>query len=156
MKALIVYYSRSGNTRKIAGEIAELLEGDLEEIIDTQKRSGILGWLRSGSDAMRKSQTVLKDPMNDPVEYDLVVIGSPNWASHLSSAIRTYIHQNQDKLKDVAFFGTAGGDNFTGVFDDMTEILGKSPVATCGIRAKEIKDGSYESKLQEFIKELPR
>lgn len=155
MKILVVYYSRTGNTGKIARELAEVLEGDLEEIIDTKNRSGILGWLRSGRDAMNKSLTDLKDPINDPAEYDLLVIGTPNWAGHVSAAVRTYIHQNQAKFKDVAFLCTAGSDNVSGVFSDMSELLENSPVATIGVRAKEIKDGSYESKIQEFIKALP-
>ncbi len=155
MKTLILYYSRSGHTAKIAQELADALEGDIEEIIDTKNRSGIIGWLRSGRDAMNKSLTLLKDPVNDPTEYDLIVIGTPNWAGHVSTPTRTYMHQNQAKFKEIAFFCTAGGDNFTGPFNEMKELNGKSPVATLGVRGKEIKDGIYESNLQEFIKALP-
>jgi hypothetical protein len=55
----------------------------------------------------------------------------------------------------VAFFCTAGGDNFTGTFNDMGKLSGKSPVATLGVRGKEIKNGTYGSKIEEFIKALP-
>lgn len=154
MKYLVVYYSRTGHTHEVARELADALQGDVEEIKDTKKRSGILGWLLSGRDAMSGSLTVLEEPANDPEEYDLLVIGTPNWASHVSAPVRTYIHQNKAKFKDVAFFCTAGGDNFTGPFNDMQEISGKSPVATLGVRGKEIKDGSYKSKIQEFVKAL--
>lgn len=155
MKSLVVYYSRTGHTDKVARELADALESDVEEIIDTKKRSGILGWIRSVIDARNKSLTVLKDPINDPAEYDLLIIGTPIWASHVSTPVRTYINQNQAKLNDLAFFCTAGGENFTGTFNDMRELSGKSPVATLGVRGKEIKDGSYKSKIQEFIKALP-
>lgn len=155
MKSLVVYYSRTGNTGKIARELADALQSDIEEIKDTKKRSGILGWLRSVRDAMNGSLTVLEDPVNDPAGYDLIIIGTPIWASHVSSPVRTYIHQKQAKFNQVAFFSTAGGDNFTGPFNDMRELSGKSPVATLGVRGKEIKDGTYKSKVQEFIKALP-
>jgi len=36
----------------------------------------------------------------------------------------------------------------------MKELCGVSPVATLGVRAKEIKEGSFNSKMQEFIKEI--
>lgn len=91
MKTLLVYYSRSGHTAKIAQELADALECDIEEIIDTKNRSGIIGWLRSGRDAMNQSLTLLKDPVNDPADYDLLVIGTPSGPSciHLCQDLYT-------------------------------------------------------------------
>ena len=154
MKTLVVFYSRTDNTRKTAEEIASLLECDMEEIIDTKNRSGPLGYMRSGRDASRRKLTVLKDVINDPSHYDLLIIGTPLWAWHVSTPVRTYIHQNQAKFKNVAFFCTAGGKSFDGAFNDMEELSGKSPLATLGVREKEIKDGSYKSKVAEFTKKF--
>jgi flavodoxin len=151
MRSLVVYYSRTGNTRKIAEELANALECDIEEIVDTKNRSGILGFLRSGRDAGNRKLTVIKDIINDPSNYDLLIIGTPIWGGHVSTPVRTYIHQNQANLNNVAFFCTAGGNKFDGAFNDMKELCGVSPVATLGVRAKEIKEGSF-SKIQEFIK----
>ena len=47
MKALVAYYSRGGTTKKVAEKISALLEGDIEEIHDLKKRSGIIGWFKS-------------------------------------------------------------------------------------------------------------
>lgn len=91
MKSLVAYYTRTRHTQEVALELADVLQGDVEEIKDTKKRSGILGWLRSGRDAMNGSLTVLEEPANEPAEYDLLVIGTPNWASHVSTPVRTYI-----------------------------------------------------------------
>ena len=154
MKSLVVYYSRTGHTAKIAQELANALECDIEEIIDTKKRSGILGWLRSGRDAGNQSLTVLKEPVNDPANYDLLIIGTPIWAGHVSTPVRTYIHQNMASFNNVAFFCTAGGDKFSGAFDDMRELSGIAPVATLGVRAKEINKKTYTDKIQEFTKAI--
>jgi flavodoxin len=43
MKSLVVYYSRSGNTRFVAEQISEEIGADIEEIIDIKKRKGLLG-----------------------------------------------------------------------------------------------------------------
>jgi flavodoxin len=51
MKALIVYYSRTGRTKKIAKEIQLGIKAEIEEIKDSKNRKGILGWLSAGRDA---------------------------------------------------------------------------------------------------------
>ena len=57
MKNLVVYYSRTGRTKKIAKEIQERLNADIEEIHDVKNREGILGWLSAGRDAGTKKTT---------------------------------------------------------------------------------------------------
>ena len=57
MKTLIVYYSRTGLTKKIATHISETLKADIDEIIDTKKRSGAIGYMSGGRDAMKGSLT---------------------------------------------------------------------------------------------------
>jgi flavodoxin len=39
-KILVLYYSRTGITKVLASYIAKLLNADLEEIVDTKKRTG--------------------------------------------------------------------------------------------------------------------
>jgi flavodoxin len=154
MKILVVFYSRSGNTGKVAEEIRDSLECEIEEIIDTKNRSGMLGYIRSAREGMSQKLTVLKDIINDPSQYDLLIIGTPLWGGHVSTPVRTYINENQANFKSVAFFCTAGGENFDGVFNDMRELCGVAPVETLGVRAKEVKDGSYKSKVAEFAKKI--
>ena len=60
MKALVVYYSRTGNTKHVAEMIAGALKADLEELVDKRGREGFLGYLRSGRDAIRDKTTELK------------------------------------------------------------------------------------------------
>lgn len=51
-KPLVVYYSRTGKTRLVAGKVAELLGGDLVEIREAKDRSGLRGWLGAGRDTL--------------------------------------------------------------------------------------------------------
>ncbi|HBP51341.1 TPA: flavodoxin, partial [Candidatus Shapirobacteria bacterium] len=54
MKTLVVFYSRTGNTRRMGELIAQKLHADIDEIIDQKSRSGIIGWILSGRDAMKE------------------------------------------------------------------------------------------------------
>ena len=87
MKALTVFYSRTGTTREVAESISQTLSCDVEEIVDTKKRGGPLGLLFSGRDASQKKLTVVRPPQKDPSLYDIVVIGTPVWAGNMSPAL---------------------------------------------------------------------
>ena len=57
MKVLVVYYSRTGNTRFVAEAVAQSLKADIEEIRDRKNRMGIFGFLRCGYEAIFKKLT---------------------------------------------------------------------------------------------------
>ncbi|MCX6817682.1 MAG: hypothetical protein NTU57_02400 [Candidatus Aenigmarchaeota archaeon] len=153
MKTLVIFYSRTGNTRKVADEIAKVFGCDTEELADTKKRAGILHYLSSGRDAQKEMLTTLVEPKNDPSKYDLVVIGTPVWASKMSVPVRAYLHLKKDSFKKVAFFYTAGSQNDK-IFPDMSKVCGKTPVATLGLSAAEIRKGDSAQKIKEFLEKL--
>ena len=45
---LCIYYSRTGNTKKVMNAIASEMDAELVELTDGIERSGLRGWLRSG------------------------------------------------------------------------------------------------------------
>ena len=109
MKCLVVFYSLTGTTKKIAEVITDLLECDIEEIIDTTVRTGLKGHLVASKDALTKNNTVIKEISKDSSVYDVVIIGTPVWAFTMAPAVRTYIIENKGKFKKIAFFCTQGG-----------------------------------------------
>ncbi|MGZ7049881.1 MAG: flavodoxin family protein [Methanobacterium sp.] len=149
----MVFYSRTGTTRRVAEEIRENLDGDMEELRDKRNRSGAAGYMRSLINALRRTPADLEDIKNDPSIYELVIIGTPIWAGKISTPIRAYITQNQAKFNNVAFFATAGSNSFEGAFAEMKELIG-TPLAEMGFRTKEVKNGSYKSKVAEFKKKF--
>lgn len=154
MKALVVYYSRTGNTRKAGEELAKELSCDVEEIVDTVNRSGPIGWVMAGKQASSKELTKLRPLEKDLSRYDIVIIGSPVWAGTMSTPVRTLIAENKDKLKKVAFFITLGGTGDASAFRSMEEACGKKPIATLALRTGDVKKGDYVEALKKFVGEL--
>jgi flavodoxin len=154
MKALVVYYSRTGNTRKAGEAIAQSLKCESEEIIDKKGRGGPLGYLRAGKDATKKNLTTISPVQKDPSKYDMIIIGTPNWNKNISCAARTYISDNKAKLKKVAFFCTAGGGLNGHIFADMEELCGKKPNATLELSTAEVSKGEHLQKVRDFAKKL--
>jgi len=153
-KILIACYSRTGTTRKVAGELAKILKADVEEIIDTKNRSGALGYILAGRDAMSGKLTVIKPAQKNPRDYALVVVGTPVWAWTAAPAARTYILQNKAALKKVAFFCTRGGDGSARALKALEDACGRKPVAVLALKTSEITGGSYVEQVKEFARKL--
>jgi flavodoxin len=152
MRVLVIFYSRTGNTRRVAEAIAERLKADIEEIRDVKSRSGVLGFLRSGYEALAGRLPKIQQVSRSPDEYDLVLIGSPVWVGRLSSPMRAYLAIYGRSIKQTAFFCTCKSDEGR-VFKEM-EAFSKKPIATLCIREKEVKSGEYIKKIEEFVKAL--
>ena len=121
MKSLIVYYSRTGNARFVAETVAAEIGADVEEVVDLKKRSGPIGYLSGGSEARRGKETEIAPTKKSPVQYDLIIVGTPVWASRPSPAILTYLKKNDLSGKKVAVFFTQGGKKPSGI--DQTKAL---------------------------------
>lgn len=154
MKALLVYYSRTGITRRVASEIAKHLKCDVEEILDVGSRSGVLGYLRSGREAVLKKLAKIRPIRKSPSSYGIVVIGTPVWAYNVSSPVRAYIFRNKGSFKKVAFFCTMGGSGSKGAFRGIEELCGKKPVALLELKAKDVLEGKYAAKVKAFVGKL--
>jgi flavodoxin len=153
-KILVVYYSRTGTTKKVAKTIRDNLESDMEEISDKKNRSGIIGWLSAGRDAGRKSLTELNGISKDPSYYDLVIIGSPTWNDTVSTPIRTYINRFKGRLTNVALFTTQLSQE-TSTLRDMENLLGVHPIAIIAFNKKsDVDSGDYLEKVEEFLSDI--
>ena len=110
MKTLIVYYTRTGNSKFAAETIAAEVGADVEEVVDLKNRKGRLAFLSAGRDAMQGKLTEIAETKRNPFDYDLVVIVQPVWAGSPTPAIRTYLKKNDLSGKKVALFFTDSSD----------------------------------------------
>ena len=154
MKTLVVFYSRTGTTKKVGEALAIKLGADIEEIKDIVNRSGAKGYLLSGRDAMRRKLTTLEPQNKNTAEYDLVVIGTPVWAWNMSAPIRTYITERKDDFKKVAFFCTMGGSGNEGTFSEMAEVIGKQPLGKLALKTVQVVKNEFVEKLENFTNTL--
>jgi len=156
-KVLVVYYSKAGNTERVAKDVASALHADIEKLIDKKNRNGLWAFFGAGRDAMKKNRTGLEPLQKDPANYDLVVLGTPVWAGNITPAIRTYLDMNRDKLKNTAYIITSGSTPAEKVIPSCEELAGKKPMAYAGFTAEELKDEKlYREKLAGFIEKLKK
>jgi flavodoxin len=154
-KVLVAYYSKTGNTERVAKDLAAALYADIEKLVDQKNRKGFWAWFGSGRDAMKKRKTELGPLQKDPANYDLVIVGTPVWAWHMTPAVRTYLAMEKGKLKRTAYFVTSGNTPAEKIVPFCEEVTGKKAATYAGFTAKELKDDKiYREKLSKFVEEL--
>ncbi|HAD82331.1 MAG: hypothetical protein A2509_09255 [Candidatus Edwardsbacteria bacterium RIFOXYD12_FULL_50_11] len=156
MKTLVIYYSRTGITKKIGQAIASKIQADTEEIIDLKDRQGAWEYLKAGRDAMKRIPADIAETKKDPAQYDLVVVGTPVWAGNMACAIRTYIGRNKDRIKKLALFCTLGGSGDQNTFNEMESLSGQTAAAKLTVKAREAGKPESDARLDEFVKQIQK
>jgi hypothetical protein len=153
-KVLVAYYSRTGNTKRLARAIAAALDADVEEIHDPTDRSGVLGFLRSGVEAYAGVLAALDHPRRDPADYDVVVVGTPVWAASVSSPVRTYLWHERARLPQVAFVATLGARGEERALGQMRGLAGRAPIATLVVRDGALARGVPRDEVARFAEAI--
>lgn len=151
---LVVYYSRTGTTRKVGQQIASALDADLEEILDPTRRSGPLGFIRSGFEARYRRLPPIAAAERDPMRYARVVIGTPIWAGSVASPVRAYLRRYHASIREVAFFATCGGSGSQSAFRQMAYEYGGEPLARLVLRQDEIGTVTATLAIERFVAEV--
>ena len=129
----------------------------VEEIVDRKKRSGVLGFIGGGRDAMLGRDTEIDPVAADVASFDLVILGTPVWANTMAPAVRMFILQKKEDVRRPAFLCTMGGSGDKKTFQKMQDLLGKSPVATLALKTRHVKKerpDEYVAKIAAFVELL--
>lgn len=118
-KTLVVYYSASGNTERVAKDIAEAAGADLFEIVPTEVyTSEDLNWTNPDSRVSREhDDESLRDvPLTttevpDWDSYDTVFIGYPIWWGIAAWPVDTFVKNNDFTGKTVIPFATSSSSD---------------------------------------------
>lgn len=114
-KTLVVYFSGSGNTKRVAEDIAAATGGTLFELVPvTPYTSADLSWTTSGSrvnrehdnESLRDIPLVTITPENFD-EYDTVFIGYPIWWGIAAWPVNNFVKNNDFTGKTVIPFATS-------------------------------------------------
>ena len=130
MKTLIIYYSWSGNTKRVAEKIHhEVKNSDLVEI---KVPAGTFSTDMYETNDIFKEQIETNQlpqinlPKVDFEQYDLILIGSPVWSGMPASPIKSFLNELQRvnySGKVASFFTDVGQD---GNYDQTFKTWGKN------------------------------
>lgn len=120
-KPLIVYFSQSGHTRKIAHDIQKKIGGDLVEIEVVNPYPADYDTLTkvAKKELEQKFRPDIKTKIPNIGEYGVVFLGFPNWWSSMPMPVYAFIEQNGLDGKTIAPFMTHGGGGLGHAIDDL-------------------------------------
>lgn len=140
-KILIGYFSHTGNTRKTANQIHELVGGDIVEIKTetpyptNYNECADLAKREKESNARPKLSTKVAD-MNS---YDVIFVGYPIWWYTAPMAIHTFLESYDLSGKTVIPFCTSGGSDVAESMDAIKNLCPNSTVLQ-GLTANNLND----------------
>ena len=114
MKLLIVYYSYSGITRRLAEDIALITDGELRELKPQKPYSF------SYNTAVKAARHEIENEYCPPLaegadsvgDAELIFIGSPNWLKTFAPPVLTFLKTVDLSGKTIIPFCTHGGGGF--------------------------------------------
>ena len=126
-KKLICYFSASGNTKKIAEQLAKIVGGDLFEIKPLEDYTAKdLDWQDKNSrssleTADSTSRPAIKKTLNSIEDYKTIFIGYPIWWDLAPRIINTFIESINLENKKVYLFATSGGSGVSASLDNLKD-----------------------------------
>ena len=90
MNYKVVYFTRTGNCKRIAEKISKELSCEMIQVMDNKKWTGPVGFIKGGFYSTANKKVEIK--MSDKIEtYDELVVISPLWASGITPAIKSFL-----------------------------------------------------------------
>ena len=140
MRALIVCYSYSGNTYRVAQAIQQLTGAELCQIFPSQPYPVVFPQLleQVKREIQTKYRPSLIGNLRSPREFDTVFVGSPNWCGTIAPPLAAWLRGNDLSGKRVLPFASHCG----GVAGDMQkDVAALCPKAQVGPTLEVLGDG---------------
>jgi flavodoxin len=93
MKTLILFYSFSGNTRKLASQKAAETGADIEEIIEIKKMFVLKAYTVGAYRAMKRKKAEIQPIKSQFNSYEKIIIMAPVWAGNPAPAFNSIVEQ---------------------------------------------------------------
>ena len=113
-KILIAYFSWSGNTQGIAEEIRKQTGADIFEIEPEKPYSENYNTVlrEAQRDQHRQARPKLKNHVKNFEQYDIIMLGYPNWWASIPMPIASFLEEYNFSGKKIMPFCSHGGGRF--------------------------------------------
>lgn len=145
-KILIAYYSKTGNTKRAAEEIAKMTGGTLHGIVPqkTYPDSYFATVAVAKWESLKGEKPVLADKVDGIGGYDKILVGFPIWWFGCPQLIKTFMESYDFDGKKVYPFCTHGGSGPKNSTRDIKAICPKADVKDCFDATKNLNEAAVK------------
>ena len=154
-KILVVYFSASGVTKKVAEKLAVVANADIHEIKPkVPYTKADLNWMdkksRSSVEMNDKAfrPEIVKEDLNLS-SYDTILLGFPIWWYVAPTIINTFLENNDFTGKKIVLFATSGGSGFGNTLREL-----QPSAAGAIITEGKLLNKATDKELQAFVKSI--
>ena len=124
-KALVVYYSRSGNTEALARMIGNETGADMFRVTTVTPYPEVYRETTELARAERdnNARPAINGRVENMADYDVVYIGVPNWWSTMPMPMFTFLEQYDLSGKTIVPFVTHGGGGVANCVSDLKKAV---------------------------------
>ncbi len=155
-KTLVVYYSLSGQTKKIAEKIAAMTNGDLYEIKTAEKIQPSASFYFQALKQLKSGKyPELSGNMPAFAAYDTVFVGSPVWWYAPATPLLSFLQKADFAVRKVVPFSTQGSNcgSFFVDFSKMAQNAKMRPSASFN-NLPEKYDAAVDNKIAAWINSI--
>ena len=149
-KILIAYYSKTGNTKRAAEEIAKMTGGTLHRIVPqkTYPDSYFATVAVAKWESLKGEKPALADKVEGIGGYDKILVGFPIWWFGCPQLIKTFMESYDFDGKKVYPFCTHGGSGPKNSTRDIKTICPKADVKDCFDATKNLNEAAVKEWLK--------
>lgn len=122
MKTLVIYYSYTGKTKRIAEDTAKKVNADIIELKEKKSRSKFNAYLFGSFAARGQKQAELQHFDPDFSAYDKIIISMPIWAGYPAPPINNIINLLPEG-KQIELIMTSGSGSSKGSSDKTKALI---------------------------------
>ena len=149
-KILIAYYSKTGNTKRAAEEIAKMTGGTLHRIVPqkTYPDSYFATVAVAKWESLKGEKPALADKVEGIGSYDKILVGFPIWWFGCPQLIKTFMESYDFDSKKVYPFCTHGGSGPKISTRDIKAICPGADVKDCFDATKNLNEAAVKEWLK--------
>jgi flavodoxin len=123
-KLLVVYFSWSGNTKKVAEAIQTQTDSDIFEIVPVIPYSDDYDTVVDLAQEEQKgnARPAISGSIDNINDYDVIYVGFPNWWGDMPMILYTFFDSYDLSGKTIAPFCTSGGSGLSNTVNEIKEL----------------------------------
>ncbi len=154
-KSLVVYFSWSGNTERVAKSIQSQTGSDIFEIVPKTPYSTDYNTVVDDAKAEQRNNArpAIKEAIPNIADYDTVYVGFPNWWGDMPMILYTFFDTYDLSGKTVALFCTSGGSGLSNTVNEV-KALEPNAAVTKGLHIGSGASADPDSAVKSWLDEI--